>query len=97
MANDYAVGQQVKLSGFFSTLTNVGTDPTAIVLKVQTPNGTETTWTYGVDSQVVKTATGDYYAYWTIDAAGTHYFKWSGTGALVGANETSFIGRATQF
>ena len=34
MANDYAVGQQVKLSAFFSTLTNVGTDPTAIVLKV---------------------------------------------------------------
>lgn len=89
---EYAVGQQIKLSGFFSLASSgAGTDPTTITVKVKTPAGVTTTWVYGVDSQVVKSGTGDYYANWTITESGTHWYEWNGTGAVIAATEKSFI------
>ena len=66
-------------------------DPTTIVFKYKNPAGTITAWTYGVDGQVVKDGVGTYRADINVNAGGTWYFRWTGTGAAQGAAQDSFV------
>ena len=93
----YYVGQKIRLSGFFATQTGTGVDPTTILGKVKVPAGTITTYTYGTDVELVRDGTGSYYVDWTTTAAGTHTFRFSGTGAAVAAGESTFVVETTAF
>lgn len=45
----------------FVNLAGAAYDPTTVTVTVTEPDGVQTTYTYGVDSEVVKSATGTYY------------------------------------
>lgn len=96
MANTYDIGDTVKLQVTFETAEGVAVDPTAIVLKVQDPDGTETTYTYAL-GQVLKSATGVYYYYVVPDESGTWHYNWAGTGTVVSATEGFFYVRTSEF
>ena len=69
------------------------TDPTVVNLKWRVAGGSTTTWTRpaaGPDTQIVKDSTGVYHADIAVVAAGLHYFRWEGTGAVVAAEEGTF-------
>lgn len=68
------------------TETFIPTDPTTIVLYYKKPGEDFTTLTYGVDTEVEKDSTGNYYCDLTLDAAGLWRYEWEGTGAVT-ANE----------
>lgn len=85
----YDVGDQVKLTATFTNASAVAADPTAVTVKTKTPAGVTTTYTYGVDNEVVKSATGIYYILLTLATAGLWYVRFAGTGAIVAAAETS--------
>ena len=74
------------------------TDPTTVSLRWRVAGGLETTWVYGTDAEVVKDSVGVYHADIPVIAAGLHYFRWKGTGAVTAAEEgtftvaTSFVG-----
>lgn len=55
-------------------------DPTTIVLKVKSPCGTRTTYTYNTDDEIQKASTGVYLADLTPDRAGRWHFRWETTG-----------------
>lgn len=55
-----------------------------------------TTWTYGVDSQVVKDSTGVYHADITLVRAGRLRYRWQGTGTVTAAAE-GYIDVVTEF
>lgn len=93
--NSYDVGDRVRVRGIFQSLAGVDTDPDTIVCKYQDPSGAETTVTY--PTSIVKSSTGRYYLDIDITAAGTWYYRWVGTGAVVAAGEQSFVVRETQF
>lgn len=93
--NVYDVGDRIRVWGEFTDLAGTATDPTTIVCKHQDPSGNETTVTY--PTSIVKASTGRYYLDIDIDEAGTWYYRWNATGAVVAAGETSFVVRATQF
>lgn len=93
--NRYDVGDRARVWGVFQSLAGVDTDPTTIVCKYQDPSGNETSVTY--PTSIVKSSTGRYYLDIDVDEAGTWYYRWNATGAVVAAGETSFIARATQF
>lgn len=93
--NAYDVGDRVRVYGVFTDLAGVDTDPTTIVCKYQDPAGTETTVTY--PTSIVKASTGRYYLDIDLNAAGTWYYRWVATGAVVAAGEQSLIVRATVF
>jgi uncharacterized protein YfaS (alpha-2-macroglobulin family) len=86
--NIYRNGQRVRVSVAF-TVNDVATDPSTVTLKVQAPDGTVDTYTYGA-SQVTKSSTGNYYKDVDVDQVGTWDFRFEGTGTCVAVEEQSF-------
>ena len=89
---DFNPGDIVRVSTTpgFKNIAGTLTDPTTVRLKWRRFD-TVTTWTYGVDSQVVRDSAGLYRADIPVTDAGTHYFRWEGTGAVIAAEESSFF------
>lgn len=77
----YDVNDDVTESVEFEA-SSVDTDPTTVKFRVQKPDGTERTYLYGTDIEVVKTATGKYTITLNPDTPGLYHFRWEGTGNL---------------
>lgn len=87
----YHLGQSVKLTVAFTDADGASADPTAVVCKVQTPSGTTTTYTYGTDAALTKTATGAYQLIVAASESGLWVYRWEGTtGALTPRDEEQF-------
>jgi hypothetical protein len=94
----YDIGDRPTYTAVFRNVSDVATDPTVVRFKFQTPAGTSTTYTYGVDGEVVRTGTGTYtFQPPTFTTAGGHYVRAEGTGALVAATEQGFDVRRSAF
>ena len=98
MANDLEVaatpgGTAIDITSVGTGAHTVGTltDPTVVTFTITEPDGTETAYINGTDAQNVKDSTGRYHVDWTITQAGRHFWKFAGTGALVQAEEDSFV------
>jgi hypothetical protein len=75
--NSYPIGQMFRVSWSF---TSNGTpyDPPSVRIKQIFNNGASTTFTYGVDGQVVKDSVGNYHMDAIGTAAGTFTFRTEG-------------------
>jgi hypothetical protein len=82
--NSYDKGDNVRVTATFAS---GGLDPTTVVAKVRNPSGTTTTYTYGLDNQLVKSATGVYYVDVNLNAAGTWWVRFESTGTGQAAQE----------
>ena len=79
--NTYPEGSIVTVSGTFRGLAGTVTDPSVVKLTVKTPDGTQTTYTYGSDAEVVKSSTGVYTADLdTTNKRGLWIYTWWSTG-----------------
>ena len=86
--NVYDIGDAVRISAAFTNTSDVATDPTTITLNYRDPSdGSITTLVYGVDGEVVKESTGNYYADLEPDAAGVWFYKWEGSGSVTATVE----------
>jgi hypothetical protein len=93
MASGYVVGQQIRLTALFTTSVGAPVDPTTVVCKVKDGAGTEIDY-----PAPVRDSTGVYHQDITITKpAGTWYYRFEGTGAAIGAGETSFGVQQTVF
>lgn len=90
-------GSVQRLTINLQSTAGVDTDPTALTFKLMDPMGTETTYTYGTDAQIVKTSTGDYYVDVVPDRGGRWFYRWVSTGSAAGAQEGNFIVQASPF
>lgn len=86
MATTYDKGDLVRLSVAFVNSAGTATDPTTVTLKVKTPAGAISTYTYAL-SQVTKSATGSYYKDVSLNVSGRWWYRWEGTGAVETAEE----------
>lgn len=93
--NIYNYGETVKISGVF-TAAGVLTNPTTVTLKIHTPAGVETSYTYAA-GEVTREATGKYYREVLVNEAGEWFYRWEGTGAVQGADEDSLFVQDTEF
>jgi len=84
------VGDVRKLSGTFSTLAGVDTDPTTVTLKVESPDGTITSYVYGIDVDLTQEATGIYSRVIDLDESGHWKFQWIGEGIIDAMEEDTF-------
>jgi hypothetical protein len=89
MANSYAKGDTIRMSGAF-TVSSVATDPTTVTLVIETPAGVETTYTYAL-SQVTKASTGSYYKDIALTESGYYKYRWTGTGAVATVGDDTYI------
>ena len=95
--NSYDIGDKIRCQGTFQDSDSVNTNPTATVFKFKTPGGTTTTYTYGTDAELVRSATGIYYADITIAEEGIYHYRLEGTGTVTAGGEDSFRSILSQF
>ena len=72
-------------------------DPTTVAVTVQTPELSETTYTYGSDSYPVLSATGIYYIDVSMDTCGWWALRWLATGTGQTAWETAIYVSPSEF
>lgn len=80
--NEYQIGDTVRLSVTWTLrATGAAFDPTNTRFIVREPDGTETTWDYPTDAEVVRDSSGNYHLDYVIDQAGTHTYVARGLNA----------------
>jgi hypothetical protein len=92
--NTFDIGDLVTLSiGFAHADTGDPGDPDAVTLEVRPRGHATAVYIYGDGDTIVRDATGEYHADIDVDSPGVWSYRWSGTGALQGAEEASFYVR----
>jgi hypothetical protein len=90
-------GDRVLCSGEFRDAGGELVDPATVTFKVKKPGGSITTYTYGLDVELVKDAVGKYRVEVDVDISGTWFYRFEGTGAAKSAGESEFIVKRSQF
>jgi hypothetical protein len=95
--NQYDVGDLIRCTGIFTDLDGDALDPTVVIFKFKDPSDNETTYTYGVDAELVKSTIGNYYVDVDADEAGDFWYRFHSTGTGQAAGEERFRIRTSQF
>lgn len=82
----YDVGDNIRSSVTFTDFNGAVADPTTVTFKYATPSGAVTTIVYPA-AGTTRDSLGVFHADVTISAAGSWWFRWNGTGAVVAATE----------
>jgi len=90
MAVHFDKGDLVRLTATFENAAGTDIDPTAVLFSFINPAGTSTTYTYGTDVELVKSATGIYYVDINASSSGVYRWRWYSTGTGQTAAEGSF-------
>ena len=95
--NQYDYGDKVRTTGTFTNAAGTAIDPAVVKFSVKPPSGTVTTYTYGVDSEVVKSATGIYYIDTDLNEVGNWAVRAWSTGTGQASDETYFSVASSEF
>lgn len=87
MTDSYDIGDSRRFSVAFTDINGAAADPSAIAFKMVEPDGTETSYVYGTDSELVKDSLGNYHVDWVFSKAGRHIIRFEGTGAVTAAEQ----------
>jgi RPA family protein len=93
----YDKGDLVRVTGTFTNAAGTAIDPTMVKFQVLNPAGTTTTYTYGVDAALVKSAVGVYYVDISADVTGIYYYRFYSTGTGQAADEGQFTSDESRF
>ena len=89
MSGSYDQGDKVRLSCAFTNDGTTPTDPTALTLKVKTPDGVTATYTYA-GGDITKDSSGNFHKDVSASQYGHWYYRWEATGAVEQATEGEF-------
>lgn len=87
---DYEKGDLVRCSAAFTDTDGLYLDPTAVLFRFRTPGGTTTTYTHGVDVELVRDAEGRYHVDVDANAEGVWFYRFESTGTGQAAGEEAF-------
>ena len=90
MASVYGKGDLIRVTGTFSDSGGTAIDPTAVIFKYKPPSSSTVTLTYGVDGELVRSATGVYYADISATESGVWWHEFSSTGTGQAVDESYF-------
>ena len=93
MANTHDVGDLVRVTATFTDADGAAIDPTTVVGKFEDPSGNQTSYTYGVDAELVKSVPGVYYFNIDVDEVGVWRYRFAGSGNVQTAAEAWFYAR----
>lgn len=82
----FVVGSSAKLTVQFKNDLGNAADPEVVALKVMTPSGSISTYTFA-DAEVTRDATGSFYKNIDLPTAGTWKYRWEGQGTVTAATE----------
>ena len=91
-------GQSVIDTCTFTDEDGAKVDPTTVVVKKIAPNGTVTTYTYGVSAEVTRVSTGVYTLLVTTSTEGRYGTRWVGTeGSYSAVDESRIVAEDSPF
>jgi hypothetical protein len=94
VAHRYKINNSIRVYAEFTT-DGEPADPSAVTLKIITPAGVVTTYTYPAD--ITKESTGVYYKEIPSDQSGDWHYKWTGTGAVPASDEDYYLIEHSKF
>jgi hypothetical protein len=86
------IGDRIRLDGDWPT----EPDTVTFRLRHKTDAIAEIEWVYDDDPEVVKDGVGSYYVLYEPTVAGTHFYRWEGTGPPMAAEEREFSVRKSK-
>ena len=92
----YDIGDQRRLTVTFTDINDTAADPTGVTFVMVAPDGTQTSYIYLTDSELVKEGVGVYYVDFAITQRGRHAYRFAGTGAVVAAEAGEFYARRVE-
>ena len=95
--NSYDKGDQIRVTGTFTNAARTAIDPDDVFFKKITPSGTATTYEYGEDAELERSAKGIYHVDVDIDTPGTWYFRMHSTGSGKAAREAQVSVKNSRF
>ena len=95
--NAYDIGDEVYLTAAFTDENGDPADPTTVTFRSRKPDGTVTTYVYGIDAQVEYLSLGNYAVTLSVDLAGTWFYRWEGSDDPAAAEENIFTVRRSEF
>lgn len=87
MSDSYIPGDVARISVSVFDLSDVAADPGALRLKVKSPAGAVTTYTFGSSAEVIKDSTGAYHADIQLTSQGLWAYRWEMDAPNAGAVE----------
>lgn len=75
----YFVNSTARFFALFEDEERQPADPASVTFTVRKRNGTATTYTYGVDPQIVRDTKGQYHIDLAFATPGTYYYRWRST------------------
>jgi phytoene dehydrogenase-like protein len=94
--NAYDVGDLIRSSVTFTDFAGTPTDPTTVTFKYITPVGFVTQIVYPAGG-ITRDSAGVYHSDVTIAMAGSWWFRWNGTGAIIAATEEPVFVQTSMF
>lgn len=82
--NNYDIGSMVALTAAFTDSNGAAVSPSSVLLRVKPPTGSTQVFT------PTLTSSGNYVYNFTTALAGTHYYRFEGSGAVVAVADGSF-------
>ncbi len=102
-ANEYELGQAVRLTAAFLNTAGAAADPSTVSVKHGValvnppPDPTATTLVFGVDAAVIKDSTGNYHADILPAVPGNYTYSWIGTGTVAAVSVGHFRVKPSPF
>jgi hypothetical protein len=93
----FDIADVVRLTVQFADQSGAPVDPGQVLVRIKSPSGSVTVYTYATDIEVIKESTGRYHTDLDVDAEGTWFYRWEGRNSNKGASEGSFIIRGSEF
>ena len=93
--NLFRIGEAVRLEDNFTDTDALDVDPTTVTLKLISPSGTQTSYTYAA-AQITRSSTGHYYMDYVPAEAGPWRARWEATG-YADARQITFDILPTEF
>jgi uncharacterized protein YfaS (alpha-2-macroglobulin family) len=97
MKHEFEVGDLVRVTGTVKNKAGQQIDPATVKFSVKPPNGIVTTYTYGIDAQLVRESQGNYRIDINANAPGLWHYRFFSTGSEQAAKEDQFRVKPTQF
>lgn len=93
----YTRGQQIRFTVTVTDSAAALGDPTGVVFRHTTPDGTVTVQTYPADAEPIRDSLGVFHVDLTLSNVGSHDYRWEASGDLIGAVEQKFDVKASAF
>lgn len=94
--SQFFTGDTPRFQAEFRNYSSALADPTTVTLRIKTPGGVTTSYTYGA-AQITKASTGIFYKDIKLNEAGTYIYSWEGTGTVEKYEEDTVFVKARGF